>query len=219
MIFSLCKKNRNPFVDHPELVERISSFTSNSVAAANYSLVFPLKKIMLQQVKSNDTIIYIFPLASTANKTLEISNLRFSNSKYSAQKSADTLLPGESGFLKFTYISSPQNASVTDTLTFTVKGATATDVKIPITIDAVVGIDDLFLSDVKIYPNPIQETLYIDVPENAFNRVEIYNMLGEQVLQTSCVRCQVNTATLQKGVYIVKIQSGAKVYTKKVIKQ
>jgi len=67
-----------------------------------------------------------------------------------------------------------------------------------------------------VYPNPSQ--LYINIVYNKpIDVVEVYNILGEKVLETTAVA--IPTDTLTNGVYFIKLYSGNKLGLKRFVKQ
>lgn len=75
-------------------------------------------------------------------------------------------------------------------------------------------------SSVKMYPNPVKNTLTIEA-NSEIKRVSVYNILGQEVLKSSP---KSNTATLQtnelqKGVYMVTTEIDGKLSTSKVVKE
>ena len=76
-------------------------------------------------------------------------------------------------------------------------------------------------SDVVLYPNPVKGNLVnISISNANTFTVEVYNVLGKQVLkQTANNSAQLNTASLKSGVYLVKITEGNQSLTKKLVVQ
>lgn len=84
----------------------------------------------------------------------------------------------------------------------------------------VLGTEKFETSSVKMYPNPIKNTLTIDA-NSAIQKISVYNILGQEVLKaspkTNSVTLQTNE--LKKGVYMVTTEIDGKVSTSKVIKE
>ncbi|QSS96184.1 T9SS type A sorting domain-containing protein [Psychroflexus sp. ALD_RP9] len=76
-------------------------------------------------------------------------------------------------------------------------------------------------SDVVLYPNPVKGNLVnISISNANTFTVEVYNVLGKQVLkQTANNSAQLNTASLKSGVYLVKVTEGNQSLTKKLVVQ
>jgi endoglucanase len=82
------------------------------------------------------------------------------------------------------------------------------------------GTNKFETSSVKMYPNPVKNTLTIEA-NSEIQRVSVYNILGQEVLKASP---KSNTTTLQinelrKGVYMVTTEIDGNVSTSKVIKE
>ena len=82
------------------------------------------------------------------------------------------------------------------------------------------GTNKFETSKVKMYPNPVKNTLTIEA-NSEIQRVSVYNILGQEVMKSSP---KSNTATLQtnelqKGVYMVTTEIDGKLSTSKVVKE
>ncbi len=84
------------------------------------------------------------------------------------------------------------------------------------------GIDDVVGSSFKLYPNPSNGVIYIDIKE-FYNevRIEVLNMDGV-VVKTKTIevpgsREEISLDGLNTEMYFIRIQSGDKVYTSKVL--
>jgi hypothetical protein len=82
------------------------------------------------------------------------------------------------------------------------------------------GTNKFETSKVKMYPNPVKNTLTIEA-NSEIQKVSVFNILGQEVMKASP---KSNTATLQtnelqKGVYMVTTEIDGKVSTSKVVKE
>ncbi len=69
-----------------------------------------------------------------------------------------------------------------------------------------------------IYPNPVYgDTLHIISKEPGFIKVEIFNLLGQNVFSTSILNESINISELMPGIYIVKIIMGMVSSTHKIV--
>jgi Secretion system C-terminal sorting domain len=82
------------------------------------------------------------------------------------------------------------------------------------------GTEKFKTSSVKMYPNPVKNTLTIEA-KSEIQRVSVYSILGQEVLKSSPKSNSVTLQTneLQKGVYMVTTEIDGKVSTSKVIKE
>jgi len=80
--------------------------------------------------------------------------------------------------------------------------------------------EDYSLSSVKIYPNPVKDNfVYFSATQDL--NIIIYDILGKQVLieNVDSTNDFINVSNLNKGIYLVKINSSQGTTTKKLIKQ
>ena len=81
----------------------------------------------------------------------------------------------------------------------------------------ILGINEPSLSQlISIYPNTTSGKVIL-VGDN-INSIEIYNILGEKVLQQKSTK-EIDFSKSPKGIYFVKINDGTKTYCKKIIVQ
>ena len=77
------------------------------------------------------------------------------------------------------------------------------------------SVTDNLLEMVAIYPNPTNNILNIDIPNNLEEEVQFYNVLGKKVADYKLQsQNQIDVSHLSKGVYFLKFNSG---FVKKVI--
>jgi hypothetical protein len=69
-----------------------------------------------------------------------------------------------------------------------------------------------------LYPNPVVNgTLHITTSSNLLKDIEIFNILGKQVLTNSTTKTSINVSSLQRGVYIIKVIEAGKTATRKLM--
>ena len=85
---------------------------------------------------------------------------------------------------------------------------------------ATLGVSKFDASNIKMYPNPVRNTLTIEA-NSAIQKVSVYNVLGQEVMAKSpkSNAATLQTGSLQKGVYMVKTEIDGNVSTSKIIKE
>lgn len=78
--------------------------------------------------------------------------------------------------------------------------------------DAVLATSNSQLKNVSIYPNPSNGNFKTNIPQNDIKSIEVYNSLGQLVSRS------MDISNLQKGNYIIKINTNTQSYHQKVIK-
>ena len=93
-------------------------------------------------------------------------------------------------------------------------------IALAITVSEVAGTDGFEKAQVSVYPNPVNDVLFINSTDTLLS-VEVYNLLGQQVLSVSPKNqdVKVDMSVLGAGAYVVKAATYAGVKTVKVIKQ
>ena len=71
-----------------------------------------------------------------------------------------------------------------------------------------------------MYPNPLKgNTLYLTSTANADMSVQIFDVLGKEVVNSNVINNTVNVSSLNSGVYIVKVTEEGKTATRKLVIQ
>lgn len=85
-------------------------------------------------------------------------------------------------------------------------------------LNETMAISDVDSSEIKIYPNPVNGLLNLDLKGNAV--VEIYTMTGQKITTLNIQnKGQIDVSSFANGVYMLKINIDGKVKTKKFIKK
>ena len=78
-------------------------------------------------------------------------------------------------------------------------------------------------SHIKIYPNPAENILNIDLESKSIDSLTLYDINGRQIFQhmysTYPTKILLNVPNIDSGIYILRITSGEQVYHKKVFKK
>ena len=73
---------------------------------------------------------------------------------------------------------------------------------------------------ITLYPNPANDIINIKSQE-IVDEITIYNLLGQEVVRVipNAIQSQIDIAALEVGVYIVKVKTGSKIGSYKIVKQ
>ncbi len=82
------------------------------------------------------------------------------------------------------------------------------------------GIADAIIEGFKMYPNPVENTLHLSAI-NKIDALSIYNMLGQEVLQSTPATntVELDMSNLPSGTYIVKVQASNQIGSYNLIKK
>ncbi|MFK5879885.1 MAG: T9SS type A sorting domain-containing protein [Flavobacteriaceae bacterium] len=82
---------------------------------------------------------------------------------------------------------------------------------------SVLGIEEAFINDISIYPNPVKDIFMVSIDTPIF-KIDIYDNIGRLVV-TFSQQEKYDISNLTEGVYFISIQSEDKTYIKKIIIQ
>ncbi|ADV48343.1 hypothetical protein Celal_1018 [Cellulophaga algicola DSM 14237] len=70
----------------------------------------------------------------------------------------------------------------------------------------------------KLYPNPtFNDVVYITTKDNLKKNIQVYDLLGELVLQVNSHYKELNISKLDAGVYIVQVTENNKTTSRKLV--
>jgi len=74
-------------------------------------------------------------------------------------------------------------------------------------------------NEMKIYPNPTEDKIYFQFNENVpIEKVVIYNLFGQKIIETSGENKEVDIKSLNKGVYLLRVNTeSGDLFSKKII--
>lgn len=87
-------------------------------------------------------------------------------------------------------------------------------------VPQVAGLADNNINGLTMYPNPLKgNTLFLTSTANAAMSVQIFDLLGKEVLKSNVMNNTVNVSGLNAGVYLVKVTEEGKTATRKLVIQ
>jgi endonuclease I len=176
--------NRNPFIDYPQLTERISSFVNTAVEVGSDPWNVVVNQIDLIKYEGEE-LIYDFAWCATGNESVDISSwsmdagrLFFLSTDISAEPGDCALMeiqwPAESGSLPDVF---------TDTLRLQSNSAVLPNLKIPISAEriAVTSVEEL-TDDSDWTVTQIDQQLMIQFSELQSGWIELHDLSGRKVI-------------------------------------
>lgn len=172
-VFS-CQRNRNPFIDYPQFLERIHSVTTFSIEPLQPSLDFPEDTIAYGNIAPLSTAIFRYLIVNDGNSSVTLSNFALSQPalfSFLAGGSNLVLQPGEAHAVDIACTPST-NDSIRAFLTYQTSLAGQQNVSVPIFVnDPIVNsIVDPQKDSFVLFPNPVDDYLAVrfgsDVPRS-----------------------------------------------------
>ncbi len=85
-------------------------------------------------------------------------------------------------------------------------------------VQAVTGIEKLNLENIKLYPNPVDDYLFIADANRQIEQMKIISLNGSTILMVDQPKNKINLSSLATGVYYVQLMNSNEVKTHKIIK-
>ncbi|MFM7016721.1 MAG: endonuclease [Bacteroidota bacterium] len=179
------QKNRNPFIDYPQFVDRINSIANFSVAPSNNTFLLPEDTINYGLINGNISNVYRFWIVNDGNQVINVSGLTLTpNTKltFANNTGVNTIIqPGESAGIDVE-LNNAALGSFSGYLNFILSG-NSLNAPIQIPIRAYVSITGLNENNSglnTIYPNPVNDEINFNKSLNKAI-VQIFNAEGKVV--------------------------------------
>ncbi|MBP0904411.1 T9SS type A sorting domain-containing protein [Mariniflexile gromovii] len=79
--------------------------------------------------------------------------------------------------------------------------------------------EETAFKDFKIYPNPVENILHLSIQNNTIEHIQLVDMSGRVILETSKNMEQLNLSKLPTGLYLLQIKTHGGSISKKIIKK
>ena len=209
------QKNRNPFVDYPQLLKRISKISGNSVAANKPDLYVSRNTVDMRF--RTDSTLFTVSVYNSGNTIVNISDFTISNTTYFEFETVAknlSLSPGESHEILIRV--KPENTpEVNEILSFNTNVPDKKTIEInlvgqwyPLSTN-----DVLKSNNLTVYPNPATNDVFVKWENKSNYKVTILNYLGQKVYSSNVVNSykSIDVSGFAKGAYIVKTILGEEV--------
>jgi hypothetical protein len=87
-----------------------------------------------------------------------------------------------------------------------VEGFSSSSGAFDLSASSTLGIDDVDLSDLKIYPNPVDGN-YVTIlsPVNGTKYIQVFDIMGRRVMDTSINGNTLDVSLINSGYYMIKV--------------
>jgi len=84
----------------------------------------------------------------------------------------------------------------------------------------ITGLTRLFMADIKVYPNPFDQRIHLELPDNIhIQRIYLIDVLGRvSAFPASTTKTTLEVGGLSPGIYILHLQTDKGVMNKRIIK-
>jgi hypothetical protein len=226
---ALLQLKRNPYIDHPEFVDRIYSFATSNVRPTFAELnVLPLKVDFDSTLigTSSSTQIYI---ANSGSATLNIDSITISDARFNGTSNISSIESYSSQKIELEF--SPDSLKNYTASLKVYSGAGVKEILLTgIGKDNAVNVEDesiapLIFSLAQNYPNPFNPSTIISyqLPFNNNVSLIVYDVLGNEVATlvnefrtAGNHEVNFNASSISSGIYFYQLRSGNYLETKKM---
>lgn len=205
------QKNRNPFIDYPQFVDRINSISNFSTAPSNNIFLLPEDTINYGLINGSVPNVYRFWIVNDGNQIITVSGLTLNpNNKLTFANNSGvnaTIQPGESAAIDVEL----NNATLgifSGNMNFILNGNSLnTTVQVPIrAYVSVTGVNENEGVTNSIYPNPVNDEIYFTKTLNNASFI-IFDASGKhlQVNSSFSGNTIVDLSNYPKGKYFINV--------------
>ena len=219
------QNNRNPFIDYPQLEERISNFVSNSTKPVLNGLDITQSSIDFGNVLVDEADTFKYVIVNRGNQGVDFSSIRIVDTSILSFKqnfNQDQSIEAGDALVIPLVISTSSVGLINDTLRFetSIPGGLSS-LSIPITANSEVSLLEYSLLDqFKVYPNPIQDVLFVENEARVEIELRLIDINGRILVRSRSKqsRIEMPTGGLSKGVYFLELLNESERRVLKLIK-
>lgn len=218
--------NKNPFVDYPQFIDRISSLSTNSTEAPVISLTAPEDTIDYADVRAGQAAVYTYVIANGGNRDLQLSQFSLNQPELSFVSGGnDTMISPGGLHLCRVMLNSATNGSFNGQLTFSAND-NISNYSVPIFANVIgdVGRGNPIPEALSVFPSPAREKLFIRW-EGAHPTVsmEVLDTTGKLLKIASLGQhehqVELKLNGIPSGTYILNMCAGSDCWSKSFMKE
>ena len=212
------QKNRNPFVDHPEFIERINKIGSTDTKPVIKSA---------ETAQSSLNFKYVDPTAERSVFIVNTGNQNITGISAVTARDGNIIVNsigananvGEAAEIILGFKNLP-DGTYTDELTINLQSQVSKTITIPVTFTiGAVSVNEVVYNKIKTNYNPANQLLTILEAPADIQHVEIWDAAGKQIIlnDISSSLTDIPFGGHSQGVYFVVIKTKTEVFTSKVL--
>lgn len=221
---------RNPYIDHPEFVDRIYSFATNNTRSRNSELDLLPFVIEYDSTKISDTTSAEIYIINVGNNSLTIDSIIVSDPHFILTDVTNEVEPYSVWKSIVQFI--PDSAKYYSTIIKVYSDGGIKQLSLSgIGKDYAVSVDDEILQSLTFslsqnYPNPFNPltSIHYAIGKRQFVTLKVYDILGNEIAtlvndEKSAGNYEVNfnASNIPSGVYFYRLQAGSFIQTNKMI--
>lgn len=226
--------NRNPFIDHPELVNRISSFFGTATHQIDPEIAVAPAEADMGIIGFTTTVHSYIAVVNGGNDTLHVSSISSTNGDFGVSDTSLTLAPETYRYVRVTYTSGESEVSDSTSILIASDDNDESLVTVPITVEvsesAGLDVAESTSSGLELhqnFPNPfaVRTAIAFELDKAAEVSLVVYDIRGRQVgqvlegslLAAGRYRVSISGEGLSPGVYYYRLTAGDRVRTRRMV--
>lgn len=219
------QKNRNPFIDYPQFVDRINSFSTTSVAPVVNTFDLPTDSIQYGLIDASLNNVYKFWIVNNGNAVVNISNLSLNPSSVlsfaNGTNANASIQPGEALNIDVNLANAPLG-NFNGTLNFTASG-TSLNVNKVVPINAylsLTGLNEVSNEQaLRVYPNPTNGQIHwSEIFSGTISITDIEGRIVYSSPLSSATQFDI-PESISAGFYTLQLSNAVKVFRAIIVKQ
>lgn len=213
--------NRNPFVDHPEILDRITLLAGTSVAPVRRTMHYDSSAVVWSLKGVDSNVVVSIHIVNNGNVPATY-DASFAHQTFSFTTTTNgSLAPDSSKNFSFHYTGTDTFSVFKDTLIITGNASNAAVMRIPVTLNVTktTGLSqfDERKFTFQCFPNPSNHELSISSHNSEKFDLSIVTLQGQKVWESfQQTSYQLNTSGLANGLYFVIGNTAAQTFRTKI---
>jgi hypothetical protein len=225
--------NRNPFIDHPDLADRISSFFGTATVVVAPEIAVSPAHLDLGVAGFDTTVYGYIAVVNTGNDTLNVSSVTSTNPDFTLSHASLELAPESYAYVRVSYTSGETELSDSTTVLISSDDDDEALVEVPATVEVadLAGVRPPDAAqDFRLYqnsPNPFsrETTIAFELDRSVNVSLGLYNVRGQLVTEilsdrpmvTGRHQAVVSGEGLSPGVYYCLLTAGGRSTARRMV--
>ncbi|MEJ2544389.1 MAG: endonuclease [Calditrichaceae bacterium] len=223
------QNNRNPFIDHPELIDRINNFTGTATTSSQPEIAVGCDSYDVTSVVINEEVDFVLAIINSGNASLSVGSITSGNSEFSVSESSANIGAKDYEYIHIHYTAPASETSDSTRISIISNDADESSIEVLVRVQvhepsAITNSGGLPVTTelYQNYPNPFNPTTTIQynvgmLHESPLQHVElsIYNTQGQKIVTlisedqpSGKYTVTWNAEEMASGIYYYQLQAG-----------
>ena len=205
---ALLQKNRNPFIDYPQFIDRINNIIGTSTATTINDIYYIDTINTIKFSDTLDSVRVLIPVVNTGTTTVQLQNIQSNSSLIQITNNTLSLNSGDAAYIPLNIICKDTSGNFTGSINFiTNYSATINSIQINFNIEkTIVGVNVEKSKSFSVYPNPSNGQFQI--LSTVTTKIDVFNSVGQKIKELELVngKNNIDLSYLAQGIYLLKAE-------------